>query len=123
MKRYHDKAIKIERLLRKINKHDCSFFHADIVECYPLAAFSLFFGTLSSNCPRNRWRVSARISKTIDEIMCCIGRKSFGEEFCFESIERNLYIKGENNSEIIDSIIKQMIVCYNSVYRDKIRYY
>ena len=118
---YHDYSIKIQSLLRKINRHQVAFCNADFIDVHPLAALTLFFGALYSMCPKNRHKVMTMIAITIDEISCCIGNRKLCEEFSFHRTKgENLYISGSNNKEIIEAIIKQMVICYNSVAKEKI---
>lgn len=114
---FHTEAIRIQTLLRRINpKGYYSFYSADTIDICPLAAFSLFFGTLYHKCPKSYYRILERINKTMDEILCCVGNKELCEDFNYPN-DNYMYIKGHNNQEVINCIIEQMEQCYRLIYR------
>ena len=115
----HHLSFQVEKLLRKLNKDNISFYRADEIDEYPLMAFSLFFGTLynhhscSDDCAR-------KIVKIIDEVTCCIHHENIDGTFSYHMINDNHYIKGTNNKEIIQSVIKEMKQCFHEVYGEQI---
>lgn len=114
----HDLSFKIEQLIRQLDDDSIkiSFCNAGLIDVHPLAALTLFFGTLYYDCDKNNKETISMICDCYDEISVIIGNRKITESFNFDSMADRYYISGNTNREVISSVIEQMKKCYHAVY-------